>query len=135
MKKTIDNLVHEAYQLYSEIREKTAHLRELKSALSAAALYKPGSKTGSIFTDHYKVKIQQKENERWDQDTLNGLIRRTLGEEKFFQLFRFKFEPIAKQLSGYLEHGPDEHKALLLSARSVSPGTPAITFELIEDAE
>lgn len=128
----LEALVRLAATLDAEIRAKTETLREMKNQLATAAEYKPGSKTGMLFTDHYKVKVVQRENEKWDQNLLNGPVRQTLGEEKFFQIFRFKFDPVAKQLDGYLNYGPPEHRDLLLQARDVTPGQPQVTFECLE---
>ncbi len=133
MKTSIENLVHEAYRLDREVKEKTARLRDLKKQIEAAAAFPAGKNTGQLSTPHYSVKVTRKFNETWDQTILNSTVRGTLGDGIFLKLFRFKFEPEAKQLSGYLEHGPEEHKALIEDARTIRDGAPQITFETLEN--
>jgi hypothetical protein len=125
------SLVDLAGKLHEEIDVKTKELKEIKAKLAKAAEYKPGSKTGHIFGDNYSATVQLKEYVKWDQTALDTL-RQTMGDEEFFKVFKWEFEPQSKKvLDGALEFsafGADIKKTF-----TVTQGAPQISFKRLED--
>lgn len=123
-------LVDRAAMLKESIAEMSEELRGINFQLAGQADYKEGSKTGHLIGRHYSAKVQLKENVKWDQAALNAL-RQTMGDEEFFKVFKWIFEPAsAKTLAGALQFG--QHGPLIEAARTVTPGTPYVTFEHLE---
>lgn len=120
-------LVDQAAILKEELAEKTEALRKINLILAERGEFKPGSKTGRVCGNHFVAKVQLKENVKWDQSLLAD-AREVMGDAEFFKVFKWTFEPIsAKTISGALEFG--RHAELIAAARSVSPGSPYVTFE------
>lgn len=124
-------LVDKAARLKEELADKTEELRQINLTLAGRGEFKPGSKTGHLIGRHYRAKIQLKENTKWDQDLLNG-AREVMGDEEFFRVFKWNFEPKnANALAGALEFG--KHAEIIETARTISEGSPYVTFERMED--
>jgi len=130
MNQELVRLVDDAAILKEEITTKTERLREINHQLASHAQYKDGAKTGYISGQHFTAKVQLKENTKWDQAALEEL-RAMIGDEEFFRVFKWTFEPKnAKTLAGALEFG--EHKERIAAARTVTDGSPSVTFEKLE---
>ena len=123
-------LVDRAAVLKEQITALTDELRQINETLAGTADFKPGSKTGHISGRHYLAKIQLKEYTKWDQSRLNE-ARAVMGDAEFFRVFKWTFEPVsAKTLAGALEFG--QFTELIEAARTVTEGTPYVTFEKME---
>jgi len=125
------NIIDRAASLKQEIAEKTEELRACNLAIAKnEAEYKPGSKTGHAFGNNFKAKVQLKTNVTWDQEALE-FHRFKLGEDMFFHLFKWKFEPReGKAIENFIKF--NEYGPILAKARTEKEGTPSITFEKIE---
>jgi hypothetical protein len=124
------SLADRAGALYEEIRARTAELDGLKARLALLAEFKDGSKTGHLKGTCYTVTVQLKENFTFDQNGLDG-VRARVGDPVFFKVFKFKFEPIMKDVKAVLEHGTwgDEIRSVM----TVTEGKPYVTFKRMED--
>lgn len=123
-------LVDRAALLKDKITTLTDELRQINETLAGTADFKPGSKTGHISGRHFAAKISLRENVKWDQPRLNE-ARAVMGDAEFFRVFKWTFEPVsAKTLAGALEFG--QHAELIEAARTVTEGTPYVTFEKLE---
>lgn len=126
-------LIREGAGLKNEIDSKTKRLREINKQLAELAEYKAGSKTGSLVGAGYKVKVQLKETISWDQDKLDD-TRQCLGDEVFFKVFKWKFEPQSKKdLDGFLEYADEKYRSPILGAMTVKPAQPQVKYERLED--
>jgi hypothetical protein len=126
----IQQMVDWAALLKEKIATQTEELRKVNLELVKQAEFKDGAKTGHAYGQHYSAKVQLKENVKWDQDKLAG-IRSAMGDAEFFKVLTWKFEPKnAKTLAGALEFG--QHKELIEGARTVTEGSPTVTFERLE---
>ena len=127
----ISEKIHQAMVLKAEIDNKKKCLAEIQKELAASAQYKEGSATGHIYTEHYHVKIALKKNIKWDQKKLES-ARATIGDEKFFKIFGWKFEPKSKSaLDGFLDNADEQYTSPVLAAMTVSEGSPTVTYEEI----
>ena len=123
-------LVDQAAELKEEISVKTERLRNLNVEIAGQAEFAEGSKTGHAFGCHYSAKVALKENVKWDQVKLEAL-RAKIGDEDFFKIFKWTFEPkSAKTLAGAVEFGG--HSREIEAARTVTAGTPYVTYERLE---
>jgi hypothetical protein len=123
-------LVDRAGALHAEISEKTEELRGLKAKLASLAEFKPGSKTGHIYGNHFAATVQLSETLKWDQKKL-GALRVTMGDEEFFKVFQWKYEPVSKKLvDGALEFG--KFGGAIKEALTVVAGSPQATFKIME---
>ncbi|UQZ90856.1 hypothetical protein C4J81_17225 [Deltaproteobacteria bacterium Smac51] len=124
-------LVDMAAAIKEEITTQTEKLRQINLILVDRAIYKSGSKTGYAAGRHYSAKVQIKENESWDQEKLEA-ARTKMGDVDFFRVFKWDFRPVsAKILSGAIEFGA--HAELLKAARTIKPGAPQVSFDLLEE--
>jgi len=124
-------LVDQAATLKATITDLTERLRRVNLTLAERADYKPGSKTGHLAGRHFVAKVQRKDYVKWDQDLLHD-VREVMGDVEFFRIFKWTFEPkSAKTLAGAMEFGA--HAELIGAARTVTEGSPYITFERLED--
>lgn len=124
-------LVDQAAALKDTITDLTEQLRRVNLTLAERADYKPGSKTGHLAGRRYVAKVQRKDYVKWDQDLLHD-AREVMGDVEFFRVFKWTFEPkSAKTLAGAMEFGA--HAELIQSARTVTEGSPYVTFERLED--
>ena len=119
--------------LKSEVEQKTAQLRDLAKQLAGSATFPEGKNTAHMVSGGYDFTIQRKENVRWDQKKL-ATCRADFGDDLFFKLFGWKYEPNTKILNGFFETGDPSQIGMVLDARTVSPGAPQISFEAIEQA-
>lgn len=124
-------LIKRGLNLKAEIDSKKTQLIEINRQLAKIAQYKEGSQTGHIYTEHYHVKVALKKNIKWDQKKLSE-ARSLIGDEKFFKVFGWKFEPKSKvALDGFLDNADEQYTAPVLAAMTVSEGSPTVTYEEI----
>jgi hypothetical protein len=124
----IDALVREGAETKAEMDNLQAKLRLINKQLADLAPFEGDKKTATIEAGGYTVKVQVKENVRWDQEKLNR-ARTTLGDDMFFKVFRWEYKPVSKKdLDGYLEYAGDEYKQPILDAMSTKPGAPSVTY-------
>lgn len=127
----ISDKIRQAVMLKTEIDDKKKRLAEIQKELAASAQYKEGCATGHIYTEHYHVKIALKKNIKWDQKKLES-ARASLGDDRFFKIFGWKFEPKSKAaLDGFLDNADEQYTAPVLSAMTVSDGVPSVSYEEI----
>ena len=127
----ISELIKTGAQLKAEIDSKKIQLAEINRQLAKIAQYKEGSQTGHIYTEHYHVKVALKKNVKWDQKKLSE-ARSLIGDEKFFKVFGWKFEPKNKGvLDGFIENADEQYTSSVLAAMTVSEGSPTVTYEEI----
>ncbi|MDR1313270.1 MAG: hypothetical protein LBQ12_06125 [Deltaproteobacteria bacterium] len=125
------SLADRAGALHEKIREMTEELDVLKEELAPLAEFKNGSKTGHLSGNRYAVTVQLKENDKWDQKILDA-VRIEMGDEKFFEVFKFTYEPLDKKtVDGAMKFGG--HGASIRSAKTVTQGKPYVSFKAMED--
>lgn len=104
---------------------------ELAEELAKLAI--PGdAKTGMLEGAGYKLKIERRINERWDQGKILDLKGRC-ETALFDSLFRQKYEPNTAALRQYMKVGDDSVKAAILDAVTTSAGRPSIKLEKINE--
>ena len=125
-------LVDRAAILHEEIAAKDKELKELKQLLAeGVAVFKEGSKTGHAFGVRWHAIVSLKEYIKWDQAALDAL-RIKMGDESFFKVFKWVFEPISKKLlDGAIEFDKD-FGGDIKAAFAVTPGAPSVTFKPME---
>lgn len=100
----------------------------LKESLTKLAELKDGCATGHISDGQFRVKIQKKTNETWDQEKLRQM-RDILGAEKFGAVFRAEYYPQNKKtLDGAIAVDPELKKAVEW-ARTIKEATPQVSYE------
>ena len=125
-------LIDRAGALDAEVKRKTEELRTMKARVAELAEYKEGSKTGHAFGGRFKITVSLRENVKWDQDALNKL-RDKMGDEEFFKVFEWAFEPKSKKLlDGAIEFG--RFGEAIKGTFTTTPGAPQVTFKPIEVA-
>lgn len=115
---SIESLVREHYELKTQIDELKARLGEVSDAIAKQAVFPEGKNTASASFGGLKVKVQRKETYSWDQAKLNT-ARFALGDEKFLNLFRYKWEANKRQLDGFMANAPEEQKRPVEDALTV----------------
>lgn len=106
---SIEALVKEHYELKSQMDELKKRLGEVADAIAKQAVFPEGKNTTTAVFGGVKVKVQRKETYTWDQAKLNT-ARFALGDEKFLNLFRYKWEANKRQLDGFMANAPEEQK-------------------------
>ena len=106
---SIEALVREHHALKSQIDELKARLSEVSDAIAKQAVFPEGKNTANASFGGVKVKVQRKETYTWDQVKL-GNARFALGDEKFLQLFRYKWEANKRALDGFLANASEGEK-------------------------
>jgi hypothetical protein len=125
------SLADRAGALHEKIREMTAELDRLKEELAPLAEFKPGSQTGHLTGTRWAVTVQKKENVKWDQGKLDGL-RAVMGDDRFFEVFKFTYEPVSKKASdGAIAFGAFGKD--ISGAMTVTAGKPYVSFKIMED--
>jgi hypothetical protein len=126
----LSDLIDRAGALDVEVKRKTEELRSMKARLAELAEYKEGSKTGHAFGGRFKITVSLRENVKWDQEALNRL-RDAMGDEEFFKVFEWAFEPRSKKLlDGAIEFG--RFGEAIKGTFTTAPGAPQVTFKPIE---
>lgn len=115
---SIEALVREHYELKTQIDELKSRLGEVSDAIAKQAVFPEGKNTASASFGGLKVKVQRKETYSWDQAKLNT-ARFALGDEKFLNLFRYKWEANKRQLDGFMANAPEEQKRPVEDALTV----------------
>ena len=127
----MEGMIREAAALDTEIRTKSRRLRELKSRLADSAHFQPGSRTGYITGGGFRVKIQLRDQIKWDQDRLRHLKARM---PDFSKLFKTEYKPVNKKvIDGYLSFGP--HASVVKWAISQAPTHPQVSFISLAEQE
>ncbi|MBR4747760.1 MAG: hypothetical protein IK061_10275 [Desulfovibrio sp.] len=130
----VSALLREGYQLKQKIDADTARLRQVNAALAELCEYPDGKMTGHLSAGTIRAKVTKKVNLKWDQARLLKAYD-AMGAEEFRKVFKYEFKPKgAKELAGFLDFGKPEHVALVQGALTETPGAPAVTYEVIEDA-
>ena len=106
---SIETLVKEHYAIKSQIDELKARLSDVAEQIARQAVFPEGKNTANASFGGVKVKVQRKETYTWDQAKL-GNARFALGDEKFLQLFRYKWEANKRALDGFLANASEGEK-------------------------
>jgi hypothetical protein len=123
------DLIKEGAELKSYIDQATAKLREINSALAEAAEYSDGSRTGHIYGAGYKVKVALRDNVKWDQERINQILQLIPSAAG---CFKTEYKPDNKKLDAAIARSEELEKAVGW-ARTVTPGAPTVTYELVEE--
>lgn len=127
-----EDLIREGASLKSRIERDRERLQSINQQLAQMAEFKDGKKTGHLIGAGFKVKVQLRENEKWDQGKLSQ-VREVMGPA-FFDIFAAEYKPrSSKDLNGFLKHGPIDFRQGIELAREVKQGAPQVTFEALED--
>lgn len=130
----VSQLMREGMEIKARMDADKARLASINATLANLATYKEGSNTGHIYDANYHVKVTRKVNVKWDQAELSR-ARNALGDDLFFEVFKWKYEPASKKaLDGFLQYGDKMMVALVEAAKTETPGTPAVEYETLEDA-
>lgn len=122
-------LILEMVNLKTNMDREKKRLEEIHDALASETAFPEGKSTGHLLGAGYDVTVQLKQNVKWDQKALNA-CRAAMGDEKFFSLFSWKYEPAdARKLSGFLAFDSSPHRLMVEKARIVSAGKPSVTFK------
>jgi hypothetical protein len=124
-------LLQEGYDLKLAIDRMTERLRQINKELESIADFGDKS-TAHIVAGGIAVRIQRKENVKWDQGKI-GQLADVMDGPTFAHLFKTEFKPDGKAISAYLRFG--EHKEGVEWARTVTPGAPSVTYEVITEAQ
>lgn len=124
-----DELIKEGAQLKGYIDQATAKLREINAQLAEAAEFKEGSKTGYVFGAGMKVKVSLRDNVKWDQDRIAQIISHIPNAK---ECFKTEYKPDNKKLDAAIARSEELEKAVDW-ARTVTPGAPSVTYEIVED--
>lgn len=128
----IPSLIAEGASLKATVEALQSRLREVNAALAEFADFPEGRNTARIAGAGYEVKIQRRENVKWDQAKLEA-VREAMGNDEFFSVFAWKFEPKSKKaLDGFLGYGDPSYASMIEDARTVSAGAPQVTYEPID---
>lgn len=129
----VEKLIREGMEIKARMDADKARLQSINNTLAELAEYKEGSKTGHIYGQNLHVKVQRKTNVKWDQAELNR-ARSAIGDELFFQVFKWEFKPASKKaLDGFMQYGDKLHVDMVNAAMTETPGTPAVEYELLEE--
>ena len=125
------SLIQEGATLKMQIEAMTSRLREINAALATEAEFKNGKKTGYLVGDGYKVKVVLRDNVKWDQEKLAQVISHL---PVIQDCFRTEYKPDSKKLELAMARSEEVEKAIVW-ARTITPGTPAVTYEPIQEQE
>lgn len=129
----ISALIREGMDIKARMDADKKRLQNINKQLADIAEYKEGSNTGHIYDSNLHVKVQRKTNVKWDQKELNR-ARTALGDDIFFEVFKWKYEPASKKaLDGFMQYGDKTCVDLVRGAMTETPGTPAVEYELLEE--
>lgn len=107
-----------------------AELKGINARLAELAEYKPNSSTGHVRAGGVHVTVSRKEYVKWEQPVLEN-VRAHLGDETFFRLFKWEFEPrSSRDVNAFLEFGDEHGVALIRQAMTTKPGAPSVKYEL-----
>jgi restriction endonuclease S subunit len=125
----VNDLIKEGAQLKAFIATSTERLRTINERLATAAEYKDGSKTGHLFGAGYQVKISLRDNVKWDQAKIAQLIAHLPNAK---ECFKTEYKPDNKKLDAAIARSEELEQAVNW-ARTVSPGAPTVTYEMVDE--
>lgn len=129
---SVNQLIAEGAKTKAQLKMLQDKLRQINAALAGVAVFPDGKNTAHLAGNGYAVKIQRRENVKWNQDKLEN-CRRAMGNDEFFNVFTWEFKPAsAKALDGFMKYGDQHFSALINDARTVTPGAPQVTYQTIE---
>ena len=125
-------LVDEAAALEGEIGRLKEKLDSMNREVAARVQFRQGGRTSHAFGRHHSARVRRRESLEWDQPSLENL-RREIGDEAFFRIFRKVYEPkSARVVSSALEGGP--FAAEIARAISFVSEAPQVSFERREQS-
>lgn len=136
MTNDITELLREGYQLKARMAQDKERLTQINAAIAAQATFSGACKTARLAASGYVAKVQRKETVTWDQKALWKAIQ-VMGVPEFKKAFTFEYKPkSSKELKDYMAapDTPDEYRKLIDAARLVKEGSPAVTYEFVEEA-
>ena len=122
------SLIQEGANLKIQIEAMTERLRQINAALATEAEFKNGKKTGYLVGGGFKVKVVLRDNVKWDQEKLVQVISHL---PVLQDCFRTEYKPDSKKLELAMARSEEVEKAIVW-ARTITPGTPAVTYEPIQ---
>lgn len=124
-------LIQEGANLKMQIEAMTERLRQINTVIVAEAEFKNGKKTGYLVGGGFKVKVVLRDNVKWDQEKLAQVISHL---PVIQECFRVEYKPDSKKLELAMARNAEVETAVLW-ARTITPGTPAVTYEPIQEQE
>jgi hypothetical protein len=99
----------------------------IRDKVKAAAVYPAGKNTVHMEGGHWNIIVSRKESVKYFQDKLDAL-RRDIGDEEFFKVFKWTFEPVDKKtLDGAVNFSP--HKDRIKETFLRSEASPTFVFK------
>jgi hypothetical protein len=95
-RESLEDLVDMAGDLKEEIRGKERELDALKALIMPLMEFRDGVMSAHAYGNSYKLTVQRKESARLEQRRLDA-VRAEAGDEAFFRIFRWKYEPESKK--------------------------------------
>ncbi len=117
----LTELIKRGATIKAAIVEQTVRLRAINEQIAAQVEFN-GKKSATLEAGGFKVNITQRENIKWDHDSLEK-FRFHVGDEEFFTLFKTEFKPINKAIKAY----PNQKDVQF--CRTVTPGAPSVTYK------
>jgi len=129
---SMERLIREGAELKTRVDELTARLREVNRTLETFADFN-GKKTAHLIGGGFKVTVQKRENVKWLQERIVQL-KENMPHDLFTSLFKASYEPQSKKaIDGFLQHGDHDLAQGVVWCREISPGSPQVTFERLEE--
>lgn len=126
---SIEEKIQQGAKLKAEITAMTEQLRAINAELADQAEYQDGAKTGYVVGGGYKVKVVMRDNVKWDQSRIAQIISH-LPTAK--ECFKTEYKPDNKKLDAAMAKDEEIEKAVNW-ARTVTPGAPTVSYELLEE--
>ena len=128
----LDALATEYAENKAEADRLTQRNYEIAEVMEARARFKEGSSTGHLSAGGFKITLTKKVNEKWSQPALE-VTRKELGDEWFFKIFKWKYEPQSKKdLDAFLSMADASLVKKVLAAREVNPGRTSVKIEAVQ---
>lgn len=126
-------LIREGAYLKEQIDALNTRRQEVETRLAELAEFPAGKMTSQPLEGAgYKVKVTKKEYPKWDDEKLEQ-ARATVGDGRFFAVFKWKFTPRSKKdLDAFLAHGDPQVTAPVRAALTVTEGKPQVTYVAME---
>lgn len=136
MTNEISDLLREGYAIKERMAQDKERLAQINAAIAGMATFSGACKTARLAASGYVAKVQRKETVTWDQKALWKAVQ-VMGVSEFKKAFTFEYKPkSSKELKDYMAapDTPDEYRKLIDAARTVKEGSPAVTYEFVEEA-
>ena len=128
--KYLEQIIKQGAEIKDRIKYDTENLRNINAEIEKLTDFS-GKKSASLTAAGITVKIQKRDNVKWDQDKLHQ-FRDAVGDELFFDLFKVNFKPLNGKVNAYVDTN-GKHSQGIEWCRTVAPGTPTVTYTPLEE--